>query len=90
MYDLFEKLKFLSAKPTVTGPVEFLVVGLGNPERQIYETTRHNAGFLAVDRMRRRRWAVKIEPQLKFKSRCAACAMLAGRRVLLSQAAPPS
>ena len=30
------------------GAVEYLVVGLGNPDRK-YENTRHNCGWLAVD-----------------------------------------
>ncbi len=32
MYDIFEKLKTLNTKPSVTGTPEFLVVGLGEED----------------------------------------------------------
>lgn len=37
-----------------TSGVEYLVVGLGNPGKE-YETTRHNAGFLALDHILKKR-----------------------------------
>lgn len=35
-------------KKSFSSSVEYLVVGLGNPDKK-YENTRHNAGWLAVD-----------------------------------------
>ena len=74
---LKRQTKTLSALPR--GPVEYLVVGLGNPGRD-YENTRHNAGFLAVDALAEKLGA-KID-RLKFKSLCGD-AMIGEHRVLL-------
>lgn len=61
-----------------TGPVEYLVVGLGNPGKE-YELTRHNAGFLSLDYFAEKN-GFRID-RLKFKSLCGDC-MVAGKRVL--------
>ncbi len=60
----FFKNKSLLSK----GSVEFIIAGLGNPEKK-YELTRHNAGFLCLDIMSNK-YGFKTD-RLKFKSLCA-------------------
>lgn len=73
MLNLFQK----AAEPS--GPVEYLIVGLGNPGQQ-YEGTRHNAGFMALDALAEKT-GVKLD-RLKFKGLCAQAAV-GGKKVLL-------
>jgi PTH1 family peptidyl-tRNA hydrolase len=58
----------------------WLVAGLGNPGDE-YASTRHNAGFMLVERMARA-WGVEFRGRL-FKSRTA-LARRAGEEVLLA------
>lgn len=61
------------------GSFEYMIVGLGNPGRQ-YETTRHNAGFICIDRLADKH-GIKIN-KLKFKS-LIGDGRINGRRCLL-------
>ncbi len=58
MFDRFKSHKSVGAP-------EFLVVGLGNPEKK-YNLTRHNSGFLCVDELAEKH-QFKIS-KLKFKA----------------------
>ncbi|MBQ5563403.1 MAG: aminoacyl-tRNA hydrolase [Clostridia bacterium] len=69
---------FFRKKENFSG-VEYIVVGLGNPDRK-YENTRHNAGFITVDTL-----ADKMDIRLdriKYKSLCNTCT-IADKKVLL-------
>lgn len=52
------------------GGVEFIVAGLGNPDRK-YENTRHNAGFITAD-MLADKYDTRLD-RIKFKSLCTTC-----------------
>ncbi|MBE6827073.1 MAG: aminoacyl-tRNA hydrolase [Ruminococcaceae bacterium] len=62
-----------------SGTPEFLVAGLGNPERR-YTLTRHNSGFLCVDELAEKH-GFKIN-KLKFKA-VIADTCIAGHRVIV-------
>ena len=61
------------------GPIEGIIVGLGNPGSQ-YEGTRHNTGFMVLDRLAEKTGA-RID-RIKFKGLCG-ITPLAGKKVLL-------
>ena len=59
MADIFDLFAKISKENTARAkaPIEWLVVGLGNPGRD-YVTTRHNAGFMAMDVLARKKGVV--------------------------------
>lgn len=77
IFDLFKKIEKTSAAPT--GPVTHILVGLGNPGAQ-YANTRHNAGFLLLDRIAQQ-LGTRIE-RTRFKALTGE-ATLGGAHVLL-------
>ncbi len=70
---MFGKSKFSSSG------IEYIIVGLGNPGKQ-YENTRHNAGFMAIERLAEKE-NCKIS-KIRFKSTTGEC-NINGHRCLL-------
>ena len=77
IFDLFKQISTTSVEKNL--PVEFLIVGLGNPGKE-YENTRHNAGFLSIDYIAEKK-GVKID-RARFKS-LTAVTDIGGKGVLL-------
>ncbi|MGN0597002.1 MAG: aminoacyl-tRNA hydrolase [Ruminiclostridium sp.] len=76
---IFGIFKQIEKERAPQGPVEFIIVGLGNPGTK-YENTRHNMGFMAIDTL-----AEKVGADIKklrFKSLTAE-ATVGGKKVLL-------
>lgn len=73
---MFQRKTFQTSS---VGAPEFMIVGLGNPDRK-YEFTRHNAGFLCVDMLSEKHgFTVK---KLKFRS-LLGDAVIGGHRCLI-------
>ena len=78
--DIFDLLKNkIYPADANAGPVEYIIVGLGNPDSK-YQNTRHNAGFLAVDRIAEKS-GCEVD-RLKYKS-LMNTVTIDGKRVLL-------
>ena len=76
IWSLFDKIK---KTEKISGPPEYIIVGLGNPGKD-YEKTRHNTGFMAMDKISDKA-NVHID-RLKYKALTCACEF-GGKSVLL-------
>lgn len=79
MANIFDLFKKIESSSDAKAPVTHIVAGLGNVGKE-YETTRHNAGFMAIDALAEK-CGVRID-RVKFHALVSE-ANVAGKRVLL-------
>ncbi len=77
--DIFELFKKIEKKEDTKTPITHMIVGLGNPGDK-YKTTRHNAGFLALD-YASKKWGCNITTS-KFEALVGET-VVGGNRTLL-------
>lgn len=77
--DMFDLLKQKIYPQSSAGSVEYIIVGLGNPDSK-YQNTRHNAGFLAIDRIAEKT-SISVD-RMKYKS-LVGTGEINGKKVLL-------
>lgn len=77
IWDIFKKIE--KDKDTTKGKIEYIIVGLGNFGIE-YNETRHNAGFMAVDKLVKKN-GFDIN-KVKFKSKIGETA-IKGKRCLV-------
>ena len=78
--DIFDLLKNkMYPADAKAGPVEYIIVGLGTPDTK-YQNTRHNAGFLAIDRIAEKS-GCSVD-RMKYKA-LTGTVTIADKRVLL-------
>ena len=79
IFDLFRRIASDASPAQSVSPIEWLLVGLGNPGAE-YAKTRHNAGFMAIDYMSEK--AGFTVTKLKFRALTGE-ALISGKRVLV-------
>ena len=79
IFDLFRRIASDASPAQSVSPIEWLLVGLGNPGAE-YVKTRHNAGFMAIDYMSEK--AGFTVTKLKFRALTGE-AQISGKRVLV-------
>ena len=79
IFDLFRRIASDASPAQSVSPIEWLLVGLGNPGAE-YAKTRHNAGFMAIDYMSEK--AGFTVTKLKFRALTGE-AQISGKRVLV-------
>ena len=77
--DIFDLFKKIESQDSSKAPITHMIVGLGNPGDK-YKTTRHNAGFLALD-YASKKWSASITTS-KFEALVGET-VVGGNRTLL-------